>query len=421
MVDKSLLSSKQREELHLALAEYFKSQGLNETYEVFTREVGLQNNNSSSASKGALEKKWVAVVRLTLKNEELTKKLKDVSSDPYLPSRKKLDPSEWIPRPPEKVCLLGHRNVINSVNFHPIYQLVATGSDDAQIKLWDSESGELSGTLKGHTDSVQDVAFDPSGKTLASCSNDMSIKLWDISALQCTKTLQGHEHSIHSLCYTPSGMLVSASRDTCVKFWDLSSGYCHRTIRAHKEWVRCVKVSPDGQYIASCSDDKTVKVWLISTTECVNEFLGHDHVIECLEWAPETAFHSISVNLCHQNESDLVNIDSTATKKGKPSRFIISGSRDKSIRMWNIATGLCLCELRGHDDWIRGLKFHPGGKYILSVSDDKTLKIWDYKNQRIHKSLQAHDHFVSCLDCHHKNPFVLTGSVDYTAKIWECR
>ena len=419
MVDKSLLSTKQREELHFALADYLKSQGLNESYEVFSRETGLSNNNSSLA-KGALEKKWIAVVRLTLKNEELTKRLKEMSSEQYLPSRKKLDPSEWIPRPPEKTSFLGHRNVINAVKFHPIYQLIATASDDAQIKLWDSESGELNGTLRGHTDSVQDVVFDPNGKTLASCSNDMSIKLWDIGGLHCTKTLQGHEHSIHSLSYTPTGLLISASRDTSIRIWDLSSGYCQKTIRAHKEWVRCVKVSPDGVYLASCSDDKTVRVWTISTAECINEFIGHDHVIECVEWAPDTAFHCITVNLCHQKEVDPSNVDATA-KKTKPSRFLISGSRDKTIRMWDIATGQCLCVLKGHDDWIRGLKFHPGGKYLFSVSDDKTLKVWDYKNQRIHKSLQAHDHFVSCLDCHHKNPFVLTGSVDYSAKIWECR
>ena len=51
----------------------------------------------------------------------------------------------------------------------------------------------------------------------------------------------------------------------------------------------------------------------------------------------------------------------------------------------------------GHDNWVRGLLFHPGGKFIVSCADDKTLRIWDYKNKRCMKTLCAHEHFVTSL------------------------
>ena len=51
----------------------------------------------------------------------------------------------------------------------------------------------------------------------------------------------------------------------------------------------------------------------------------------------------------------------------------------------------------GHDNWVRGLKFHPGGKFLLSASDDKTLRVWDIKNKRNSKTLNAHTHFVTSL------------------------
>ena len=51
----------------------------------------------------------------------------------------------------------------------------------------------------------------------------------------------------------------------------------------------------------------------------------------------------------------------------------------------------------GHDNWVRGLVFHPGGKYILSASDDKTIRVWDTQNKRNHKTLQAHPHFVTSI------------------------
>lgn len=51
----------------------------------------------------------------------------------------------------------------------------------------------------------------------------------------------------------------------------------------------------------------------------------------------------------------------------------------------------------GHDNWVRGILFHPGGKFIVTCADDKTLRIWDYKNKRCMKTLSAHEHFVTSL------------------------
>lgn len=57
----------------------------------------------------------------------------------------------------------------------------------------------------------------------------------------------------------------------------------------------------------------------------------------------------------------------------------------------------CVCVKVGHDNWVRGVVFHPGGKYLLSASDDKTLRVWDVANKRTYKTLEAHQHFVTSL------------------------
>lgn len=97
--------------------------------------------------------------------------------------------------------------------------------------------------------------------------------------------------------------------------------------------------------------------------------------------------------------------------------------------------------LIGHDNWVRGLAFHPGGKYLTSASDDKTLRVWDLRNKRCMKTLEAHSHFcttigellIVCLgahadvifapfaDFHQSRPCVVTGGVDQVLKVWECR
>ena len=100
--------------------------------------------------------------------------------------------------------------------------------------------------------------------------------------------------------------------------------------------------------------------------------------------------------------------------------FLASGSRDKTIKLWEVKSGRCVINLVGHDDWVTDLVFHPSGRYLLSVSDDKSLRCWDLSNGRCHKKLMAaHNHFISSIDM--KGKFVVTGSIDNTAKVWSCR
>lgn len=250
----------------------------------------------------------------------------------------------------------------------------------------------------------------------------MAIKIWDFhGSYDCVKTLQGHDHNVSSVCFLPSGdHLVSSSRDKSIKVWEVATGYCVRTYSGHREWVRMVRVYGDS-LIASCSNDQTVRVWPLAlgpntTKDCKLELRDHDHVVECIAWAPESAAAAIQ-----EAAKSSADGDTGSNKSGLVGPFLASGSRDKTIRVWDVTSGVCLFTLVGHDNWVRGISWHPGGKYLLSASDDKTLRIWDVAHRRCTKRLEAHGHFCTSLDFHRSRPFVVTGSVDQTVKVWECR
>lgn len=417
---KMVLTTRQQEELNHAIVEYLSSSGFNKACEMFKEEAKIPDQIDGKYS-GLLEKKWTSVIRLQKKVMDLESKLSEFEKEftGTGPIRDKRSPTEWVPLPPERHALRGHRAPITRVVFHPVFSLVCSASEDSTIKVWDYESGDYEKTLKGHTDSVQDLAFDPTGKLLASCSADMTLKLWDFQSFECVKTMHGHDHNVSSVTFMPQGdHLLSCSRDCTLKVWEVASGFCKKTLVGHNDWIKMVRVNSGGSLLATCSKDHTIIIWNASQADLLNNssnhikctLKDHDHTVECIAWAPDSAYSNVLEATSPNQKSD---------RTGGP--FLISGSRDKTIKIWDVNVGSCLFTLIGHDNWVRGVCWHPGGKYIISVSDDKTLRVWDIVNKRCYKTVDAHSHFCTSLDFHSKSPFVATGSVDQSVKIWECR
>lgn len=413
-----MLTDRQREELHKAIADYLKQTGLNKSLSAFKEETETTGEEEAKYTN-ILEKKWITVLRLQKKVLDLQAQLsevkdevKEVNTTEGLMRRK--DPTQWIPRPPAASLLNGHRSPVTNVVFHPTFSILVTASEDATIKLWDFESGDFERTLKGHTDSVNSIALQPgTGRFLASSSSDLTIKLWDFTTgdFECVKTLHGHDHNVSCVNFLNAELLVSSSRDKSIKIWAVESGYCVSTLEGHTDWVRRVVPSFDGNLLVSCSSDQSIKVWDVQKKEIKTDLRDHEHVVEDVRWANENSFQYI------QKASDIDEKQCSGVN-----RYVVSCSRDKSIKFWDVNTSTLLFTLIGHDNWVRMLRFMPGGRYLISAADDKHIKVWDIENKRCQKSLlNCHDHFVSCIDVHIKGNRVASGSVDTKVAIWDCR
>ncbi|OJJ40280.1 hypothetical protein ASPWEDRAFT_47150 [Aspergillus wentii DTO 134E9] len=403
-----LLTARQAEELHKSIIAYLASVNLSHSSESLREELGDSITLDDATIKkyeGLLEKKWTSVVRLQKKIMDLESKCAALQSEldsatPTSLSRRNQDPTSWLPRAPPRHTLESHRLPVNCVAFHPVFSSLASGSEDTTIKIWDWELGELERTVKGHTKAVLDVDYGgPRGGTLlASCSSDLTIKLWDPSdEYKNIRTLPGHDHSVSAVRFIPSGaagspisgnLLVSASRDRTLRIWDVTTGYCVKTLQGHVDWVRDVVPTIDGRFLFSAGNDQIPRLWDVSSGETKATFLGHEHVIECVAFAPSTSYQHLA--------------SFAGLKKPPPAsssaEFVATGSRDKTIRLWD-SRGTLIKTLVGHDNWVRGLAFHPGGKYLLSVSDDKTLRCWDLTQECkcVRTISDVHGHFVSSL------------------------
>ena len=154
-------------------------------------------------------------------------------------------------------------------------------------------------------------------------------------------------------------------------------------------------------------------VWGLEVAQPIMILSGHENVVETIAFANKDA---VALLLTSKNKNGEEEI------RGKSPEFIASAGRDKIIKIWDVWNGSCLMQLRGHDNWVKSVIFHPSGKYLISCSDDKSIRIWDLSSgSSTKKLLDAHSHFILTMAMNPRYPLLASGSVDKSIKIWDCR
>ncbi|NEU73800.1 protein kinase [Hassallia byssoidea VB512170] len=249
--------------------------------------------------------------------------------------------------------LQGHSQAVKSVAFSPDGKLLATGSDDKTIKIWNVDNFQEIFTLVGHSRAVKSVAFSPDGKLLASGSWDKTVKIWDVYSFEEISTLTGHKLQVSAVAFSPQEkLLASASFDTTISLWKLYANESqnqlknrpHQTLIGHARAVLTVAFSPDGQILATGSDDNTIKLWEVNTGKLIRTLSSHSWSVVTLAFSAD-------------------------------GETLISGSWDKTIKLSGVNTTAEIATLSGHVDSVFALAVSPVA-LIASGSRDKTIKLW---------------------------------------------
>jgi len=219
----------------------------------------------------------------------------------------------------------------------------------ALINVW--EGATLAKSLAGHSATVSCLATSLDGKMLASGSWDKTIRIWDMQTFECKHELKGHTAAVWALLPIEGGKLLSGSADKTIRLWDMHDGKCLGQLIGHTDCVRALAMLPDGRFV-SAGNDNIIKIWSLDLagnsldTSCgfvLGTLAGHDHFIYTLAAAPNgdivSAGEDRTVRVWRDSQvvCTIRHPDSVWSVGVLPSGDIVSGCADGVARVFTQA------------------------------------------------------------------------------------
>lgn len=282
-----------------------------------------------------------------------------------------------------KARVEGHRDRVRCVAVSRSGSWLVSGSADDTIRVWEAATGTCHRTLTGHTNSVWTVAITRDGHNVFSGAHQ-EFWMWDRRSGKRVGNFDGHSSWIKCCALSRDDMwIVSGSNDETLKVWDVRTGDIEQTLRGHVAPVTCCDVSSDSTIVVSGSQDGSCRMWSVSSGSCTKVFEdAHVGYVLCCcvsgdaRWMLtggadntlklwDTAHHVRHDQECEQTferkrgmrGSDGHGGSVTCCAIASDGRHFMSGSTDKTLRIWDGSTGDCVQTLVGHKEAVLACAF----------------------------------------------------------------
>lgn len=304
-----------------------------------------------------------------------------------------------------------HSNVVTSVAFSTDGRLLASGSWDGTIKLWDvsEKKLKLKRALRGAWDEVDAIAFTPDGTAIAGMGTGWdeeafgAVNLWDLNGGR-GRTLIRVDGKLDAIAFSPDGStLATGSGDSLsVRLWDADTGRERGRLSDHTGPIWSVNFSPNGSLLAATS----------GVVPGVAARTGETHVGEIRLWDLTGGQPRLWTTLVGHEYGIITAVFAP------DGQTMASGGFDREVKLWDLATGRERLSLQGHEGWVATVAFTPGGEMLATGSHDHTIKLWDVATGANLTTLKGHSGNVYAVAISPDGSLLASGSLDGTVRLW---
>lgn len=239
--------------------------------------------------------------------------------------------------------LAGHSEGVTGIAFGAGGYLLAVGTGSGDVRLWDATTGDGSGFMQKHTGAVESLAFQKEGFLVASGALEGGVQLWDIAsrAEQAVLLDDSNPIPVASIAFNADGTLLAVAGGSSIQVWDIAAESIQATLETEVSDISSISFSPDGAWLAYGGSNSSVWVWdLESDNHALLE--GQTDSILALAFSPD-------------------------------GQVIASADAD-TLRLWDAATGENKIELTGQA--VNSIAFNPDGNLLASGGDLGGVVVW---------------------------------------------
>lgn len=303
----------------------------------------------------------------------------------------------------ERATLRGHAAPLITIAFSPQGDLLATGSEDRQIKLWDVTSTKELASWEATQEpkGVRTITFSPDGRRLASADALGIVRIWDLASRKMLLSWPADTGDLTGLAYERDGAtLVSGGESGAVKRWDAGTGQLKATVVNDLGGLRCMRLSPDGKGTLATTNGREVRL-------------------------SDAGTGTISFVLSPtENDADQGKVHLLAFFAD--GRTLASANYSGTVTVWDVATGKRTANFGTQKQWVNALAVAPDGLTLASVGGEKlsatsheaTIRLSDTATGAERATLRGHTDSIVCVAFSPDGQTLATGSSDATCKLW---
>lgn len=310
--------------------------------------------------------------------------------------------------PVSRIMAGNHGTIADLKYVGPNKDLIALATNSPALRIVDLYNTPFDMDLyEGHTDLLNMLDVSVDGKWLATASKDNTARLWkyddDTEKFICYAVFEGHAASVTAvgLPQTPIDtypkFLITASEDLTIKKWSIPKSQSETpavvkvsdyTRKAHDKMIHAINISPNNDFIATASHDKTAKIWDLQNGETLHILRGHKRAV-------------YDISFCHYD------------------RLIVTASGDQTARVWNLEDASCVRSFEGSSNAVQRVAFLSKNQYIIGAGADGLIKIWEVSTGECVNTLDNHDNRIWALGIKDNGDEFISADADAAITIWQ--